>query len=238
MEKKIKIHVFHTGEVGVDPAVPFRDVSRNPIAYTGLFRSKKRRILLPVSAYLIEHPKGLVLTDTGWHRDVRIDQIKHMSWKLNFASKARLPEEEAIDEQFGKLGIKPRDLDYVFLTHLDVDHASGLELVKEAKHIMTSKEELEAAQKGDIRYSDRFWNGVNLEPFEMKVSSYGPFGRSYDVFGDESVLLIDVAGHTKGTSLVMVQNQGQFVLLTGDTGYAKESWEELRLPGLLMIKKR
>ena len=29
----------------------------------------------------------------------------------------------------------------------------------------------------------------------------------------------------------MVQNQGQFVLLTGDTGYAKESWEELRLPG-------
>ncbi len=43
MEKKIKIHVFHTGEVGVDPAVPFRDVSRNPIAYTGLFRSKKKR---------------------------------------------------------------------------------------------------------------------------------------------------------------------------------------------------
>ncbi len=238
MEKKIKIHVFHTGEVGVDPAVPFRDVSRNPIAYTGLFRSKKRRILLPVSAYLIEHPKGLVLIDTGWHRDVRIDQIKHMSWKLNFASKARLPEGEAIDEQFGKLGIKPRDLDYVFLTHLDVDHASGLELVKEAKHIMTSKEELEAAQKGDIRYSDRFWNGVNLEPFKMKASSYGPFGRSYDVFGDESVLLIDVAGHTKGTSLVMVQNQGQFVLLTGDTGYAEESWEELRLPGPVDDKEK
>ena len=42
MEKKIKIHVFHTGDVGVDPAVPFRDVSRNPIAYTGLFRSKKK----------------------------------------------------------------------------------------------------------------------------------------------------------------------------------------------------
>ena len=36
---------------------------------------------------------------------------------------------------------------------------------------MTSKEELEAAQKGDIRYSDRFWNGVNLEPFEMNVQS-------------------------------------------------------------------
>lgn len=106
----------------------------------------------------------------------------------------------------------------MFLTHLDVNHTSGLELVKEAKHIMRSKEELEAAQKGEIRYLDRFWNGVNLEPFEMKASSYDPFGRSYDLFSDESVLLIDVVGHTKGTSLVMIQNQGQFVLLTGDTG--------------------
>lgn len=231
MEKKIKIHVFHTGEVGVDPAVPFRDVSRNPIAYTGLFRSPKRRIWLPVSAYLIEHPKGLILIDTGWHRDVRNDQIKHMSWKLNFASKARSPEGQAIDEQLATLGIKPSDLEYVFLTHLDVDHASGLELVKAAKHIMTSREELEAGQKGELRYAKRLWDCVNLEPFDMKASSYGPFGRSYDVFGDESVLLIDVAGHTKGTSLVMVQNKGQFVLLTGDTGYAKDSWESLRLLG-------
>lgn len=238
MDKKIKIHVFHTGEVGVDPAVPFRDVSKNPIAYTGLFRSPKRRIWLPVSAYLIEHPKGLVLVDTGWHRDVRTDQVKHMSWRLNFASKARLPEGQAIDEQLATLGIKPADLDYVFLTHLDVDHASGLELVKDAKHIMTSKEELEAGQKGDIRYSNRLWSHVNLEAFEMEDSSYGPFGRSYDVFGDGTILLIDVAGHTKGTSLVMVQNQGKFVLLTGDTGYAKESWEELRLPGPVDDKEK
>ena len=64
----------------------------------GYFEVKKRRILLPVSAYLIEHPKGLVLIDTEWHRDVRENQIKHMSWKLNLASKARLPEGEAIDE--------------------------------------------------------------------------------------------------------------------------------------------
>ena len=98
MANQIKIHVLHTGEVGVDPAVPFRDVSRNPLAYTGLFRSAKRCIWLPVSAYLIEHPKGLVLVDTGWHRDVRVNQKKHMSWPLNLASKARLPVGEAIDE--------------------------------------------------------------------------------------------------------------------------------------------
>lgn len=85
--EKIKIHVFHCGEVGVDPAVSFRDVSKNPIAYTGIGRSNKLRIWLPVSAYLIEHPKGLILIDTGWHKEVRTNQRKHMSSILNIASK-------------------------------------------------------------------------------------------------------------------------------------------------------
>lgn len=75
----IKVHILNCGEVGVDPAVPFRDVSKNPIAYTGIGRSKKLRIWLPVTAYLIEHPNGKILIDTGWHSDVRTNPIKHLS---------------------------------------------------------------------------------------------------------------------------------------------------------------
>lgn len=40
----MKLHVFRCGKAGVDPAVPFRDVSKHPAVYTGLFRSPKRRI--------------------------------------------------------------------------------------------------------------------------------------------------------------------------------------------------
>ncbi len=235
---KIKIHVFHTGTVGVDPAVPFRDTSKNPIAYTGIFQNPKRRIWLPVSAYLIEHPKGMVLVDTGWHRDVRTNPKKHMSWKLHFASKAKLPKGEAIDEQLLELGIKPQDLDYVFLSHMDVDHISGVGLVKDAKQILVSKEELDAANKGEIRYSNRLFKDVNIDTFEMESSKYGPFKRSYDVFGDETVLMIDIAGHSKGTVATLIQNNGKFVLLTADCGYAKDSWESMRLPGPVSDKNK
>lgn len=238
MEKKIRVHVMHTGEVGVDPAVPFRDVSKNPIAYTGLFRSPKRRIWLPVSAYLIEHPKGLVLVDTGWHSDVRVNQKKHMSWKLNMASKARLPVGEAVDEQLAALGIKPQDLDYVFISHMDGDHISGLRLVKDAKRILTSREELEVATKGELRYVKRLWQGVDIQPFEMNHSEYGPFGRSYDVFGDGTVLMVDISGHSNGTSATLIQKNGKFVLLTADCGYAKDSWESIRLPGPVSEKDK
>ena len=62
----IRIHILTCGEVGVDPAVPDRGISRNRLAYTGLLRSPKRRIWLPVKAFLIEHPQGRILVDTGW----------------------------------------------------------------------------------------------------------------------------------------------------------------------------
>lgn len=231
MNEKIKIHVFHCGEVGVDPAVPFRDVSRSPIAYTGIGRSKKLRKWLPVSAYLIEHPKGLILFDTGWHSDVRLDQRKHMSSRLNMASKARLLEGEAIDEHLDKLGIKPEKLEYVFISHMDVDHVSGVELVKDAKNILISEEEFVAAQKFNIRYNKKLWKDVNIKSFKMKDSKYGPFNRAFDVFNDGTVLMIDAKGHTDGNIVGMINNNEKFILLTGDCGYAKDSWEKIRLPG-------
>ena len=236
MNENIKVHIFNCGEVGVDPAVPFRDVSKNPIAYTGIGRSSKLRIWLPVSAYLNEHPKGRVLVDTGWHTDVRKNPIKYMSAALYMASKPKLPEGKAINEQLSKLGIDIKDLDYVFLTHMDCDHASGIRLVKDAKKIMISEEEFKSVKKGNIRYKNRFWEDVNVEYFKMKASEYGPFKRAYDVFGDGSVLMVDAKGHTEGNIIVMVKNHGKFILLTGDCGYQKESWESLRLPGPLSNK--
>ena len=236
MSNKIKIHTFHCGEVGVDPAVPFRDVSKNPIAYTGIGRSSKLRIWLPVSAYLIEHPNGKILVDTGWHTDVRKNPIKHMSLPLYMASKPKLPEGQGINEQLSKLGIKTKDLDYVFLTHMDCDHASGIGLVKDAERIMISEEEFNSVKKGDIRYAKRFWKDSNVEYFQMKDSEYGPFKRSYDVFGDGSVLMVDAKGHTDGNIIVMIRNNGKFILLTGDCGYQKDSWESLRLPGPMSNK--
>lgn len=237
MKDKIRIHVLHCGEVGVDPAVPFRDVSKNPIAYTGIGRSNKLRVWLPVSVYLIEHPKGLILFDTGWHKSVRVHQRRHMSTIINMASKASLPEGKAIDEQLIRLGINTRDLEYVFISHMDVDHISGVKLVKDAKNILISEEEFNAIEKGNIRYAKRLWKGINIKYFKMNNSEYGPFKRAFDVFGDGTVLMIDANGHTEGNIVAMIKNNNKFVLLTGDCGYGKESWEKIRLPRPIVNKQ-
>lgn len=231
-EGPIRIHALLCGLVGVDPAVPFRDISKNPVAYTGLFRSTKRRIWLPVNTYLVEHPKGLLLFDTAWHTEVREHPISHLSFPLWFASKPKLPKEQAVTEQLSTLGYHPGDLDYVLLSHMDVDHVSGLELVKDAKHIWASREELKAAKGSNPRYvNKKLWKGIPVEPIPFTQDPTAPYGMSCDVFDDGTIKVIFAPGHSAGSIVLQVQRGNRFVLLVGDTGYAKDSWEQGRLPG-------
>lgn len=78
------------------------------------------------------------------------------------------------------------------LSHLDCDHANGLRSVAEAKALLVSPEELRFAENGSlvnrIRYAPKWWRGTGLRPFAWNGTE-GPAGRSYDVFGDGSLVL-------------------------------------------------
>lgn len=234
----MKVHVLHTGTVTVDIALPFKQNTLNPIAYTGILRRKEHQVTLPVSAYLIEHPKGFVLIDTGWGKEIRGNQKDYLGalhYKIN---KGVLPEGEAIDEQLLRMGIRTSDLDCVVLTHLHSDHASGLKLVSDAKRILTSREELECANADKARYIHHMWEGVNVQTFEFNDSPFGPMKKAYDLYGDGSIVLVWVPGHTKGLVCTLVRHDGRYLMLTSDCGYARRSWEEMIMPGVCVNRKQ
>jgi N-acyl homoserine lactone hydrolase len=227
----IKIHVLHCGSIDFDEAAAFYERTFHPMPYTGLFRSRKHQINVPASAYLIEHPKGLILIDTGWHTDVRTRQNAYLGWLYSISSTARLPQGQAIHEQLARLGYKPGDIDYLFLSHLHPDHVSGLQLVKDAKRIMTSDLELKDVRKHPMLYLPFMWKGINLTTFGFENSEY-------DLFGDRSVVFINTPGHTTGMASTVIQNNGKFVLLCSDTGYAKKAWEQMIIPGMTVNAKQ
>ena len=222
----------------MDPAVPDRGVSANPIAYTGLFRSPKRRIWLPVKAFLIEHPKGSILVDTGWDSAVRTDPVRTLTWPLWCTSKPRLPQGAAVDEQLQALGMKIQDLDYVLMTHMDIDHDSGLRLVKDAKRILVSPQEWTAFHAGGVRYAKRPWRGIAVGRMPLQEDPVAPFKESWDVFADGSVKVLLTPGHTAGSVSIRVAGKNGFVLIVGDTGYNRRSWETLCLPGPVQNKQK
>lgn len=247
--KEIKIHVLHTGRVCVAPELPFGGEHCNPIKASGVFGKKDDRLWLPVSSYLIESSHGNILFDCGWHRNMspngefdRKSQIKSLGGFLLYkTNQGVLPSGEAIDEQLIELGIQPSELDLVLLSHLDCDHVNGLKLVSDARRILVSNDEIKLAENGSlinkIRYNKDWWSGTKLEGFDWNGTD-GPVEKSYDVFGDGSLTLVNIPGHCKGLCALKITNSdGKYVLLFSDGGYASKSWEEQITSGIADNKK-
>ena len=231
----IKIHVLQTGKVKVDKALPFY---KSPLGFTGFFSKKENKINLPVSTYLIEHPKGLILFDTGWSKDIRVAKQKRFSF--GEMSVGVLPEGQAIDEQLAKFGYQPEDIDFVVLSHLDGDHIGGIPDLKNAKQFIVSQQELEATNgwQRKIRYESKYWQDINFKLIDFNDNGIGPKKASYDLFQDGSIQLVWTPGHSNGLMSIMItNNQNQFVLLVADVGYASKSWEQMILPGISINKK-
>ncbi len=140
----IKIKIFHTGKVYVSNSLPFKDSVKNPnpvqLSLLSLY-GRKNRVRLPVSSYLIEVKDFKILVDTGWHREIspngeydRLAQVRHMGVGHFLLNQGVLPKGESVTEQLAKLNIYPEDIDFVVMTHLHTDYASGLRQLKDAKN--------------------------------------------------------------------------------------------------------
>lgn len=243
-KEKIRIHVLHTGKVCVSPNLPFGGENCSLVKASGVFTKAKDRLWLPVSSYLIESRWGIVFFDCGWHRNMspqgipdKKAQIKSLGSRLLYKiNQGMLPAGEAADEQLEAMGIRPGDIDMVLLSHLDCDHANGLKLVADAKQILVSQAELEFAARKTFacrtRYSSRWWSGTKIRGFAWNGTE-GPSGKSYDVSGDGSLVMINIPGHSEGQcALKITGDDGRFVLLYADGGYAEKSWREQIVPGI------
>lgn len=245
----IKIHVFHTGKVRTSPYLPYGN-GCGIIKASGITTPKSKWLWMPVSVYLIEHPKGFVLVDTGWNmsmspngeydKKAQIDSLG--SFVLYNINQGFVESGAAVNEQLNAMGIKPRDLNYVLLTHLDCDHANGLSLVKDAKNILVSNDEFKMLNKKSpiikIRFQNKWWSDTKIKGFEYNDTE-GPFGKSYDLFGDGSIKMINIPGHSDGLCAVKVKNlDGKFVLLFSDGGYGEKSWRNMITSGITMDKEK
>ena len=219
----IKVYVLACGGTKVDEALPFSDLSKNPLAFTGLFRGKKHQVSVPVRAYLIEHEKGLILIDTGWDTVIRYGARDYEGFFNYFASPGFLPAGEGIVDQLKGLGYRVSDLTNVLFTHLDIDHAGGIRLVKDVPKIQCSAAEWNAANKANPRYLRRLWKDVPVTTFP---------DAEVDFFGDGTLTALPLHGHSAGMTAYRVGTKDHYLIIAGDAGYGRRSYEEQILPGV------
>jgi N-acyl homoserine lactone hydrolase len=231
----IRVHIFHTGMVIVDRSVPCK--SRNPLAPLGVFRSPKDRVLLYVSSYLIEHPQARILLDTGWSSRYVTSRPTRFFGLLDRISTPVIRAGESADCRLAALGLAPSDLDYIVFSHMDFDHTSGLENLQGARHVIASEEEYADARRNPFRYDRSTWSFADIETFRFSQTGIGPVGKSCDLLGDGSILLVSTPGHSHGLVTTLVRSGFRYVALAGDTFYTQRNLLEHRIPGFTVDRR-
>jgi len=185
-------------------------------------------ITIPCPAYLIQSERGLVLFDTSITPLAADDPVAVYGEALASLNLV-YPPEFKIENQLRELGFSPADVGHVVTSHSHFDHCGGLDLFPDSKHYVGENE---------INYAfwpsppgEEFFSGAPFEPIRGKDITYIPLHVDHDLFGDGSVVILSMPGHTPGNlSLLVRLGSGQNVILTGDTVHLRHSMSDL-LPG-------
>ncbi len=232
----MKLHILRCGTIRLAPSAVYG--GGGPVRR--LLAPDARRLALPVFCYLIEHPRGPVLVDTGLCRALSpagVYDAKAAARVLPPALAAFLRPSVAPDmtaaEQLAAMGISPGDLALVILTHLDADHVAGLRSLRAARDILLPEDEYfwSCRTVYRVRQPRALWFDLPVRREFYRGSPLGPKGWAIDVFGDESLQLVNLPGHTDGQAAVLVRGGSRYVVLAADAAFSPRNWREERVPG-------
>ncbi|MCE9671863.1 MBL fold metallo-hydrolase [Myxococcus stipitatus] len=190
---------------------------------------------IQVFFHALRHPtKGLYIVDTGIEVALR-DAPEKSAIQGIVASALHLEKLKAHQPLGEWLAKQPGPLAGVFLTHLHLDHVTGMADVPANTPVYTGPGEAAAASPLNLLVkpnTDRALAGkAPISEWAYTHENQGLFEGAVDVFGDGSVWALWVPGHTPGSTAYLVRSTKGPVLLTGDASHTRWGWEHDVEPG-------
>lgn len=190
---------------------------------------KARDITIPVSMWVIDHEKGVVVFDTGNNAAISdgMDNCKKY-WAAGNCDFLKPSQKRAdvIDMQLKKLGYDPAKVKVVVTSHSHLDHAGNIALFPNAIHVFQKKELYQGWWPE--KFQGRAPNGSFVLNDLATARDYNFFelNGDYDLFGDGSIMILSTPGHTLGhqSMKVKTKNSGTIVI-TQDAVWMKENLE-------------
>jgi N-acyl homoserine lactone hydrolase len=220
----MKVHAIQAGTLSVRASVQ-SGRGRGPLRLVRALMDPDWTGSLPIYAWLIEHPEGLIVVDTG--ESARVNEPGYLPrWHPYFRRGVResvAPADE-IGAQLSALGFSPEDVRWVILTHLHGDHVGGLGNFPRSE-ILVHRPEFDNAKgfagqtRGFLPQHWPEWFSPRLYDFDERP--YGPFQQSRTVSEAGDVTIVATPGHTKGHVSVVVEEEGRALFLAGDTSYSE-----------------
>ena len=193
-----------------------------PVDIKGLIPNAPSRMsTLPISMWIIDHPKGLIVFDTGNNVAISDGQCESY-WPKGFCQnlKPSQKRDDVIDRQLQKLGYSAEQVKFVITSHAHLDHIGNIKMFPKATHVMQRRELYQAW------WPEKFQRGAFiLKDYDTtRDFDFLELEGDYDLFGDGSVVILDTPGHTMGhQSLKLRLKQTGTVVITGDAVWMQEN---------------
>jgi glyoxylase-like metal-dependent hydrolase (beta-lactamase superfamily II) len=193
------------------------------------------QIQVPVGFFVVMHPKGNVLFDTG-NNDKIITDPSYWGAAFQALKPVNTPD-IAIDTQLQKISLKPDDIKYVVVSHLHLDHGGNVGKFPNSTFVV-QKSEIQNAFWPEIGTGANYFIGDVLplrspntdQPNAVKMLQ---LNGDLDLFGDGTLVVKRWVAHTPGSQMMVVRlkNKGP-TILTGDNVYFKENVEKNLPPSI------
>ncbi|MGW6695788.1 MBL fold metallo-hydrolase [Rhodococcus sp. NPDC054953] len=191
-------------------------------------RRTVHRVANSLTAFVVEHPDATFIVDPGLCRNPETRALHELpGGPLRMAMR---PTSRAIATA-DALRIEPYTLDFALPTHAHWDHVSGLlDMPGLPVHLRESERawimDGAIAPHGGVR--DSLSAPRTIVTYDLDGPPISTFTASHDVFGDGSVVLVELAGHTPGSVGVLARTTRGWVLLAGDAAWHYEQVDRLR----------
>jgi len=219
----MKMYAFSSGGLTIAKSALQSGASTNPIT-------------VPVGFFVVRHPKGNFLFDTG-NNDKIISDPSYWGPFIKGLTPERGPD-VAIDTQLKKIGLSPDDIKYVAVGHMHLDHGGNVCKFPKAT-LLVQKDEMKNAAwpepgtagpyiPGDVACLRNDLGEALPNKFKMEQLT-----GDLDVFGDGSVVVKSWPGHTPGSQMAIVRlPKTGTVVLTSDNVYFSENVTKNLLPDI------
>uniref|UniRef100_A0A8H7K579 Metallo-beta-lactamase domain-containing protein n=1 Tax=Bionectria ochroleuca TaxID=29856 RepID=A0A8H7K579_BIOOC len=214
-KQPITLTFFTTGTVKIKHAMKGQPITNRNITMRR-FRSlidRQWSDSLPIGVFLISHPNGPILFDTGESPHVNDPGFKPFWSPIGLFSTTEIRPEDGIMQQLKANGVEPKDLQAIVLSHLHGDHAGRLlDLVTEAPDvpIYVSQDHWEAFGNSPVFATMQGCNPSRWpNPFEPRTLDFsdgpvGPWKQSAKISPDGRIIAVLSPGHVPGHMSLIV----------------------------------
>lgn len=232
----VRVHALPTGTIGIkrchhDLCVP--ESAHYMRRFASILADDEFAEPMPIWTYLVEHPQGRFVIDTGgaedwtdpdaWSCDPIAGRVSRSMAQVDVRSG------EGIVDRLAALGLRPGDLDAAIITHLHFDHTAGIEALGVPTYV--GQGDLDAARVIGATPC-RFLRGAPLVAVEPRAATAAvrpgdpgdeALGPGLALTDDGTLRVYPTPGHTPGSLTIRLQTDQGDLWFIGDTTFDEQA---------------